>query len=393
MCLIRKIGLLARFFVLFVLVSCKIGEDEKKLKLTYEVDTLSITIDESQLLDYPYSSIFKSDSIDYFFGYNRPLHRIDIFSLNDGAFTKSIILQNDGPDALDQPFDFFVQDLDSIFYYSNNYSLNILNQKGELIGRNILTKKSDFVGKGEYRVGYLSQPVNLKLFFDSKSNSVFFHSYSMESGSNKKEYYQVPILTEIGLESKVVKEYPFHFPSSYLRDGEYLGEYMNPNIVVEDSLIIFSYPDSPEINVYNRKTENLISKRIESKKTRNSVNYLPSEAHSEMNLRLNHLIENPYFHKTVFDPYRNLFYRIHRGEHPNPDIIQGNYNLSYTRDYLTVLDKNLNLLQEIELPANTYNALSFFVTREGLFLPYSHYLNPNLDESKLVFHTYKFKVD
>jgi len=84
------------------------------------------------LLDYPYSSIFKSDSIDYFIGYNRPLHRIDIFSLNDGAFTKSIILQNDGPDALDQPFDFFVQNLDSIFYYSNNYSLNILNQKGDL---------------------------------------------------------------------------------------------------------------------------------------------------------------------------------------------------------------------------------------------------------------------
>jgi len=118
-----------------------------------------------------------------------------------------------------------------------------------------------------------------------------------------------------------------------------------------------------------------------------------SETYSEMHLRLNHLIENPYFYKTVFDPFRNLFYRTHRGEHPNPDLNLGNLNFSFTRDYLTVMDENLNLLEEIELPAHKYDALSFFVTIEGLYMPFSHYLNEEVREDKLVFHVYKFELN
>jgi hypothetical protein len=391
----KKIGLLTRSLFLFSLVSCRNSDNEDGLikSLTYSIDTVSIDVNEYQLVDYTYSSIFKADSSDYLYGYNQPLHRIDIFSLSGRVFIKSIPLNKDGPNAVEYPFDFFVHTQDSLFYYGGNYSLDIISGLGELVGKNILPSSRNVSDIGKQRVGYLSNPILFKLYFDSKSNSVFFHSYSMESIPNKKEYYQAPILVEINLETGETKDYPFHFPDSYLVEGEYLGEYMNPNIVIGDSLIIFSFPNSPVINVYDRKHDRLVSKKIESGFTKNMVKSMHSGTYSEIYLRLNHLVENPYFYTTIFDSYRKLFYRIHRGEHPNPDLNLGNYNLSYTKDYLSVLDENLNLLQEIELPSHTYNALSFFVTREGLFLPFSHYLNPDLDESKLVFHVYKFKVE
>lgn len=61
--------------------------------------------------------------------------------------------------------------------------------------------------------------------------------------------------------------------------------------------------------------------------------------------------------------------------------------------FLTVFDENFNILQEMKLPSKTYNALSMFVTKNGLHLPFSHYLNPDVDEEKLVFHVYKFKIE
>jgi hypothetical protein len=391
----RKIGLLTRFFILFLLVSCRNGGNENVINqvLTYSVDTVSIDVNEYQLFDYPRSSIFKTDSIDYFYGYNQPFHRLDIFSLSDRAFIKSIPLSTDGPNALDTPFDFFIHKPDSIFFYGSNYSLNIINELGVLISKNLLSTSRNVSGIGKQKVGFLSDPLSFKLYFDSESSSVFFHSYSMESLPNQAKYYQVPVLAEINLATGEAKDYPFYFPDSYLMEGEYLGEYMNPNIVVDDSLIIFSFPTSPVINVYNRKLDKLVSKRIESGFTKNTVKSMPSETYSEIQLRLNHLIENPYFYKTVFDPFRNLFYRTHRGEHPNPDLNLSNVDFSCTKNYLTVLDKDLNLLQEIELQAHKYDATSFFVTKDGLYLPFSHYLNKDVREDKLVFHVFKFELN
>jgi hypothetical protein len=294
---------------------------------------------------------------------------------------------------VDTPFDFFIHKPDSIFFYGGNYSLDIINEQGALVAKNLLSKTRNSSDFEKQEVGYLSDPISFKLYFGSVSNSVFFHSYSMESIPNQAKYYQLPILAEIQIDTGEITNYPFYFPSSYLMQGQYLGEYMNPNSVMEDSLIIFSFPNSPEINVYERKSKQLVSKSIESRFTKNMVKSMPSGTYSEIHLRLNHLIESPYFYKTVFDPFRKLFYCTHRGEHPNPDLNLGNLNFSFTRDYLTVLDENLNLLEGIELPVHKYDALSFFVTKDGLYLPFSHYLNEEIREDKLVFHVYKFELN
>jgi hypothetical protein len=175
MSLKRKIGLLARFFILFSLVSCRKGGNENVLNqvLTYSADTVSIDVNEYQLFDYPRSSIFKTDSIDYFYGYNKPLHRIDIFSLSDRKFIKSIPLSTDGPNIVDTPFDFFIHKPDSIFFYGGNYSLDIINELGVIVAKNLLPKTRNSSDFEKQEVGYLSDPISFKLYFDSNSSSVF----------------------------------------------------------------------------------------------------------------------------------------------------------------------------------------------------------------------------
>jgi|GEM_PF-807225 len=387
-------GLITRLVFLFFLLSCEHNSNEKTNvgKLALELDTLTINIEEYQLSDYPIASILESDSIVFFYGYNTPLHQMDVFSLSDQELVEIIPLSSEGPNALAEPFDVFVQNSDSIFFYGSDYSLDLLNSDGIIVRENLLKMLSLSSNR---KTGFLSDPLSYKLYFDPRSVSLFFHSYSMESIPNMSSYYKLPILAEIVIPTGQIKEYPFYFSEDYLVEGYYLGEYMNPNIVVSDSLIIFSFPNSPTINVYDRSLGQLsIKKSIESRYSKNTVEYMPSQTYSEIHLRLNHLIANPYFYKTVYDPYRKLFYRTHRGEHPNPDLNSGNLNFSFTRDYLTVMDENLNLLEEIELPIHKFDASSFFVTKDGLHFPFSHYLNDEVSEEKLIFHVYKFaKID
>ena len=163
-----KIGRLARFFILFFVFSCKNGANEyglKNLGLTYSIDTVSIGIKEFQLSDYSDYSIFTNDSLDYFYGYNKPRHRIDIFSLSDRKYLKSISLNTDGPDAVGSPFDFFIHKPDSIFFYGGNYSLDIINEQGVLVAKNLLSKTRNSSDFEKQKAGYLSDPISFKLYF------------------------------------------------------------------------------------------------------------------------------------------------------------------------------------------------------------------------------------
>ena len=144
------------------------------------------------------------------------------------------------------------------FFYGSDYSLDLLNSDGIIVRENLLKMLSLSSNR---KTGFLSDPLSYKLYFDPRSVSLFFHSYSMESIPNMSSYYKLPILAEIVIPTGQIKEYPFYFSEDYLVEGYYLGEYMNPNIVVSDSLIIFSFPNSPTINVYDRSLGQLSIKK------------------------------------------------------------------------------------------------------------------------------------
>lgn len=155
--------------------------------------------------------------------------------------------------------------------------------------------------------------------------------------------------------------------------------------------IIYSFPAEPDFYIYDISSAKLGKFRAESKISSNMVEMLPSESYSDINLRMIHLIENPFFHLLIPDQHRKLYYRLHTSGIPfTTDGQSFNYQAD-KNEFLMVFDEKLNVIQEIELPSKFYNTNSMFVGKEGLFIPYSHFLNPNLDEEKLQFHLFKFE--
>jgi hypothetical protein len=81
--------------------------------------------------------------------------------------------------------------------------------------------------------------------------------------------------------------------------------------------------------------------------------------------------ENPFYYKIYFDPYRNLYYRLSSPPRPNATEQDFHY-VNYNRICLTVLDKDLQVLDHLFLPKeNVYNVGFSFVTSEGLWISYN----------------------
>lgn len=378
-------------FIVFVFVSCIenkkdsiIISKDSTIKLSYTIDTLSINLDGFLKHDYPYASHFENEKTNYFIGYNEISHKLDVFDLINKNYVTSIPIERDGPNGLDEPWDFYIHNLDSIFYLSKNGALVTLDMNGEV------SKKANLSKINPYK-GIKAHPISFKIYFDKERNRVYFNSYSYRYLPNEQGYYEEPFIAFYSFLDNKIHQLPLKFPDSYKKNNSYYGEYFEPNVFFKNDSIIYSFPAEPDFYIYDISSAKLGKFRAESKISSNMVEMLPSESYSDINLRMIHLIENPFFHLLIPDQHRKLYYRLHTSGIPfTTDGQSFNYQAD-KNEFLMVFDEKLNVIQEIELPSKFYNTNSMFVGKEGLFIPYSHFLNPNLDEEKLQFHLFKFE--
>ncbi|ERM84910.1 hypothetical protein P872_22885 [Rhodonellum psychrophilum GCM71 = DSM 17998] len=355
-------------------------------KISFGIDTLTIKLNKELNFDYPYSSRFFDGSETYFVGYNSGLHKLDFFSLEGLKYSFSTILEKDGPNGMDDPWDFFIQSLDSIYYLGKDSKLTLLDTSGKVLS---VFKLEDPMGN----YGYKANPITFKIFLNQEKNKMYLNSYSFSHLPNNHAYFKEPFVSFIDLRNSDMDTIPIQFPKIYLETDKILGEYMEPNVIFVDNRIIYSFPADPSIYTYNLTTKEKEVFGGESLNSKNSIEYMAPDDYHDIQKRIIHQIENTYFYNVVHDPFRKLFYRIHSGG-VSFQIDEDDINSVFEKPiFLTVFDENFNILQEMELPSKTYNALSMFVTKSGLHLPFSHYLNQDVDEGKLVFHVYKFEME
>lgn len=359
--------------------------ENSEYNITYSIDSISIGLKDLLKHDYPYASNYEGEEEIFFMGYNENTHKLDAFDLNEKNHLFSITLERDGPNGLGEPWDFYIHNLDSIFYLSKNNQLGILDRHGAILKKiNLARINSD--------IGFKAHPIYFKIKYDKSSKRVYFNSYSYQYLPNQSQYYEEPFIAYYSFSDNLIYQLPLKFTDSYKKISGYLGEYFEPNVIVQNDSIIYSFPAESDIYFFNLRNEKSLQFSVKSKTVHDKVPPLPSETYRDINARLIHLIENPYFYPLIPDPHRNLFYRLHTAGIPYSfDGISYNY-MSDKNEYLTVFDKDMNIIEELELPFKTYNTNSMFVTKEGLIFPFSHFQNPQIDEEKLQFHIYKFQV-
>jgi hypothetical protein len=108
------------------------------------------------------------------------------------------------------------------------------------------------------------------------------------------------------------------------------------------------------------------------------------------NLTLQDMCENPNYGNMLYDPYREVYYRVAYPpttiEHEVKDVnllLYGRKNFS-----ILILDKEFNTLGETLFPDYTYNSALMFIRKDGLYLSCSHSLSPGFSDDVLCFRRF-----
>ncbi len=176
-------------------------------------------------------------------------------------------------------------------------------------------------------------------------------------------------------------------------ENEFLSslKYRNPYhyFCVNDSMVVFSYPETGTLYQHNYKTGHYSSTEHSSRYI-DSIRPIPDSAKNNFAFINNYGKTEPRYLNVAFDAKRNLYYRSvkHRSEEiPSADGLH-KANIPRARHSLMVFDDNLNLLDEFML--DTMVAADWFITTEKALLFGEHKRGKRTDT--LCLHQYEIQT-
>jgi hypothetical protein len=349
----------------------KNAENYRDIKIS-SIDTISIDISGREL---PY--YYKSDSyLDpvsnhlIFVGYNHFEHSYDLFDISEKIRIKRIQLAERGPDGISMNGDFKFINSDTILIRVNHNTLIKIDNQGKILSKTNLfeiLKQTEFL----FTHGLSVEDPENNLSF--KNNELVSYVLPRESFFWEKEFYEEPFLTLLNPVNKTVNFLKIKYPEEASQDNLF-GYLLRPYTLVMDDELIYSFPFSSKVFRYNFTSMNIEEADIQSSFTENISNTIKiSEFNGDLrNSAIGlHSFNSLNFHKIVYDPHKNVFYRIHNSK---PIEKEGKKIRNY---YLCIFDSDFQKIGEIELEKNLF-IHSYFPTEKGILIQIIN--NDNLSE-------------
>lgn len=346
-------------------------------ELVYQMDTLKIEIDDKTSYTYHRFDTFEEQDKFYLVRYQASTHSLLFFDLDKRKLAKTIKMDRGGPNGIGDVQNLYIHNLDSIFVFDIG-NIKIMNDDAEVFySMNIYASAPQ-----EWLVSFAS--AEAKPFYQTDLKSIILKKSLRRSASEVER--SEPFLVAVDLESRVFKLIgPQH--ADLMRDAEIgYGPYHGMNFTHTDSLILYNYPVSSSVYSYNLLTgENLEFDGEVSSISNQAAEFKNAPTQAFIN---SYRFETPVFYNVLYDPYRQLYYRLHRtGKDYDPQV---NNTLIDTDFYLSVFNRKMEFLEEIELDKNTYSQFTAFVAPQGLALNASFKEFPLLEESNMIFHVFNF---
>lgn len=363
------------FLLLLIFINCKDKPSNNHNELSFTNHEVKIPISEKQLSYYTETSY--NQETQHFLGYNEFTHAIDVFSLGDAKFIKSITLEHQGPQYIQKPNAFF--QLNSKQFVSIDYhNITIFNKDGNVEKRIEINSKSDnpfFY----YNFLYPKQDDGFSLI-DGTNLMIVFNANMKESTSvNPQAYYQnFSIFSTIDFDGNPV-DLNIPFAKEYNEKLYGFNDIVFSSI--QNDILYFNFSALPDIFSFNLNTKELNRSQI-------STNTLPlykTETISFGQANNTGLMIDTFLKSANFGPIlttNDYIIRIYQSGAP-----EGQQNLTASRDYkqkiIQVFDKDFKLLKDIPFDFNiTYSGI--FNNGNTLFLQ-----KPPLDDNSLLFEIIK----
>jgi len=179
-------------------------------------------------------------------------------------------------------------------------------------------------------------------------------------------------------------ELPVTFPDSYVGKVQNFYSIVPSRAIGKNGVLVFSWPNEPAIYVHNIKNFDVPIKKTAHIPSFGKLMNGTSNKRSER-LQLAFALDHALYTKILFDPFRNVYYRIASvpsGRYLDSDLDHWD---AFGRNAVGVvmLDLEFNIIGFELLPPETYNCCRAFVGEEGLFLSKNNPFRPAFDENKL----------
>ena len=267
-------------------------------KAASRIECLSINVTEDYIQTYAnsfcQSTSSRMEGKDYFIAYNQPLHCIDIINLTDRKPLKQVTLETQGPNG--------IPDVLGVYHYKNTFILKTsfgfcrIDDKGNILSKWIL---SDFLKKNAKGYSIIvpdSQIIMMSgysfFFFDENTGIVALPIYKKEKTGKERITKKILLLSSTDWSTIDLINIPY---PEYLRKREKHDILESINVLPHGNLVIYNFPASSEVFVYDRTSKITRSYDIPS-------SYTKSIYEGD--------ITSGFYGPLVYDSHRDTFWRI-----------------------------------------------------------------------------------
>jgi len=317
--------------------------------------------------------------------------KIHFAHLQDQRKSFQVNVSIDGPNGVGHLDSFLVKNLDSIFVLNQyGYRLFLIDSSGTVKDRYKLIGGTNQENAG---ITYLPLPLPFSPIVDLGDKLVFPARADINSLENyAPEFYKTGISLDLNTRNF---EYQFDYPDSYVNSGFWGMHLEQASLAVnfKDSLLVQSFPIEDRVMVYDFDMNLVSSPSLFREYYEGKFHSLP-EATMEPELFYPHIYSNPTNKAILFDPYRDVYYRIYSGPYSEESIelmrkvksVQPVKHPESPDQRIMVFDRQFNELGVIEVDKEKYWVDFVKVVREGILIPVKSEV-----EDKNIFEIFEIK--
>jgi hypothetical protein len=381
-------------FLLFFIIGCTVPSEKYSQVELVSKRIIEIPINENTSNDWwtlQYLDLKSNEYLVYHDRIKSQLKKIHFYNLQDREKSFDVEVEIEGPNGVGHLDSFYVRNLDSIFVLNQYaYRLYLIDTSGivkdmfQLIGDNL---------QGTSEITYLPIPLPWTPIVDLGNKLIFPARPDVNTTENyTPEIYKTGI--SLDLDSKAFS-YEFDFSASYFNSGFWGFHLELPSFTVnfKDSLLIQSFPIDDRVMVYDFDLSLLDSPSLFKEYYEGAFHSL-IEPTQESDIFYPHIFSNPSNMSILWDPYRELYYRIFSGPY-SQEIIErrrkNNFaplteNNEYPERRIMIFDREFKEIGVLELDKEKYSVQLIRVVKEGLLIPAK-----SNDEDKNVFEIFEVK--
>jgi hypothetical protein len=337
-----------------------------------------------------------STSTEYLTFQNYINNEILFYDLKTCKLSHKLQVANSGPDGVRRFIGYYIKTLNEIYLTES-----AMPQMAVVDGRGKIIRKIRYL---ETPTGTLLMPYTAQtnfyhpmVFIDNKIYITQPHNPYASKNPNDM-FNNSPVCMAIDAATGSVEPLPFTMPNDIVRGEDFgvtsMGIELYFSRCFDGEQFVYSFYFKENIYVTDIAHQQI--KEIPAK-SKYIDKFAKMQRPSNVWLAMKRECEIPMYGNLIYDPYREVYYRVARpeasiGEDINPQELKSYQELvecGCKVFSIVILNKNFEVIGETLFPEYTYVSTCMFVHKEGLYISTSHFKNPNFNENELSFDCFQ----